>query len=990
MADDSLKVKVQLEATTDTKQVQKEATEVADTAQKTLDKKELKLKINNNLTELKKKLEETRVAYQNLLNQPMTWTTNQQLEKLEDQMEDLRNEIKENEKALWDLGGAWGKLGNIFQWMIGKITAWGAALKVISFAKKTFTDFQDAQKELVKATGATWEALKWLSQDMLKVQWQVWQSQTEVAQAVWELNTRLWLTWKELQDFTTKYLKFASVTGQDGKTAIADNIRLFNIRWISTERQADYLDKLAKAGQMTWVNVGTLTNQLTTNQVALQELWFDLEQSIALLSNFEKAWVDTSSALQAMKIWLNNLVEWWWNPAEALQDIVDKIQNAKSEAEWLQIAAEVFGSRWGQAMFNAIRNGTLNVEAMTEALAKAKWTVEDTHAEMETLADFISRKWNWLVAETTNLINEAFRATRNWLNETQERWYKLINDFNILWKTSKDLKEVWRWLSIEWWYLTVTLDKNVQSLRKNKEVSDNLKSAILEMKSWLEDFNKTKVDDSANRAEFEASKSAALQAADAYKIALLAKIEYTKGEMQAMPMVTKEYVNMQKSLQAYAKWYMNLQKRINEVKNTKYSGKWGGWNLGDELLWWSGGWWGGKSKAEEMLESFDKELETTRTDLDNLEKQHQTTYDNIQKNIEKAEKEYDKLRETATKTWKDAEKSIRSYNEQLEKNQMDSITKLGQRYVELKEKRAENDNDYLKKIVWEISDKEWQSIRDEWWTFKGYDYSELKDVYELYKEMKLIEENTTEEQRKSADFTEKTSKAQEIINNMKEKEKELEEKKAAAMEKQAIAQAMMNQENWKQYIKTVEWKGTWYYDEVKKQWQQILDEDNIEYAKQLENQSTNLNDQLKQYKDEKDNEVEILSGIISQKTQLENTYHTLYEKNLKDEEKLLDNAIIKSQKLLDLRKEYLSLWGTLTQKAYWWTLLNWQASLVWENWPEQIIARQASYVQPRNASNSYSTVNNTDNSFSINWMQINVNNVDEFLDELRQRMTYRK
>jgi hypothetical protein len=71
MADDALKVKVQLEATTDTKQVQKEATEVADTAQKTLDKKQLKLKIDDNLKELKKKLEETRVAYQNLLNQPM-------------------------------------------------------------------------------------------------------------------------------------------------------------------------------------------------------------------------------------------------------------------------------------------------------------------------------------------------------------------------------------------------------------------------------------------------------------------------------------------------------------------------------------------------------------------------------------------------------------------------------------------------------------------------------------------------------------------------------------------------------------------------------------------------------------------------------------------------------------------------------------------------------------------------------------------------------
>ena len=69
------------------------------------------------------------------------------------------------------------------------------------------------------------------------------------------------------------------------------------------------------------------------------------------------------------------------------------------------------------------------------------------------------------------------------------------------------------------------------------------------------------------------------------------------------------------------------------------------------------------------------------------------------KNIEKTEKELDKLRETASKTWEDAEKSLKKYNEQLEQNQLDSLEKLGQRYVELREKRAETDNDYLKKIV---------------------------------------------------------------------------------------------------------------------------------------------------------------------------------------------------------------------------------------------------------------------------------------------------
>lgn len=62
---------IKLKAMFDKQQVQKETKEVVDEAQKTLDKKELKLKIEDNLKELKKKLEETRVAYQNLLNQPM-------------------------------------------------------------------------------------------------------------------------------------------------------------------------------------------------------------------------------------------------------------------------------------------------------------------------------------------------------------------------------------------------------------------------------------------------------------------------------------------------------------------------------------------------------------------------------------------------------------------------------------------------------------------------------------------------------------------------------------------------------------------------------------------------------------------------------------------------------------------------------------------------------------------------------------------------------
>ena len=110
--------------------------------------------------------------------------------------------------------------------------------------------------------------------------------------------------------------------------------------------------------------------------------------------------------------------------------------------------------------------------------------------------------------------------------------------------------------------------------------------------------------------------------------------------------------------------------------------------------------------------------------------------------------------------------------------------------------------------------------------------------------------------------------------------------------------------------------------------------------------------------------------------------------NVKNQEKELDNLIQKEQTLIDKRKEYLSMNWTL-HNAYGGSVMSWMASIVWENGPEQIIARQSSYVQPRNAGNSYNTVNNS-NSLNINGIEIgNFNTVDDMLDALKERLTYR-
>jgi DNA/RNA-binding domain of Phe-tRNA-synthetase-like protein len=99
-----MKTSILLEATADEKQVQQEANKVADTAQKTLSKKDLQIQYKENLKELKAKLAETRVAYENMLRVAKTNADFKALEQMELQMQDIKNQIKETETALSDMG----------------------------------------------------------------------------------------------------------------------------------------------------------------------------------------------------------------------------------------------------------------------------------------------------------------------------------------------------------------------------------------------------------------------------------------------------------------------------------------------------------------------------------------------------------------------------------------------------------------------------------------------------------------------------------------------------------------------------------------------------------------------------------------------------------------------------------------------------------------------------------------------------------------------
>ena len=341
-----------------------------------LTSKQRQLNLKANTDDLKKELGDIRTEILNLERETPTWENIEKLKQLRKEYSNVKQQIAENVKAMNDLWNATKSSTNLISWMITKLWWFVSVIAIVKWLVNTFNEFQQTQKELVVSTWATWEALHRLSNSVLEVQWSVVQSQNEIAQAIGEVNTRLWIEWNQLEETTTQYLKFANATWQNWKQAIADNIKMFNSWWVSIQEQSKYLDQLAYAWQRTWADVWQLTTNLQQNSAVLQQMWFSLTDSISLLSQFEEMWVEANSTLQAMKIWITNLVQDWIAPSEAWNTIIANIQNAKDDTEAWNIACEYFWNRWWASMFKAIKSWTVDVKAFNSELENSIWTVD--------------------------------------------------------------------------------------------------------------------------------------------------------------------------------------------------------------------------------------------------------------------------------------------------------------------------------------------------------------------------------------------------------------------------------------------------------------------------------------------------------------------------------------------------------------------------------------------------------------------------------------
>ena len=235
-----------------------------------------------------------------------------------------------------------------------------AALGVAAF--KFGNDFKKATNIIRVGTGATGEDLKALNEDFKAAFADTPADMKTVAQATADLNTRLGLTGKPLQDMTKRFVELSRITETDVTANIEAVTRLFGDWSVATEDQSGSLDRLFKTSQATGIGVDKLSQLVVQFGAPLRGFGFTLDESTAILAKFEKEGVNTEAVMGGLKIGLGKVAAAGKDPAIELAKVSEAIKTAGSAGEANVAAIEMFGSRAGPDMAAAIREGRFEVE----------------------------------------------------------------------------------------------------------------------------------------------------------------------------------------------------------------------------------------------------------------------------------------------------------------------------------------------------------------------------------------------------------------------------------------------------------------------------------------------------------------------------------------------------------------------------------------------------------------------------------------------------
>lgn len=269
----------------------------------------------------------------------------------------------------------------------GKFALAGAGIGVAiagGFAALKLGESFDAAFDTIRlGTGKTGEALKGLQADFKGVLKDVPTDAASASTAVADLNTRLGLTGDVLQERAKQFLNLSRITGTDLKGNIADLTRVFGDWGVAGEEQAGTLDMIFRASQTSGIGINALSQKVVQFGAPLRQMGFGLDESIALMSKWEKEGVNSELVLGSFRIAMGNFARDNIPMRQGLDETIAKITAMGPGAASTSLAMEVFGARAGPDMAAAILEGRFAIDEYLTAIGDGSDTINGAAADTD-------------------------------------------------------------------------------------------------------------------------------------------------------------------------------------------------------------------------------------------------------------------------------------------------------------------------------------------------------------------------------------------------------------------------------------------------------------------------------------------------------------------------------------------------------------------------------------------------------------------------------
>lgn len=376
---------------------------------------------------------------------------------LEKELEKTTTEFEEFKKAQVEAQrmaeSGWGKTSKVFESMGPKLTKMGDGLKSIgkglmigvtapvlgiaAASGKAFAEVDKGLDTVTQATGATGGELKKLQNSFKDVYGNFPADAETVGGVLGEVNTRLGFTGKELESATESFLKFSHITGSEGVQAVQLITRAMGDAGIEADEYQSVLDMVAKAAQASGISVDTLADSITKYGAPMRAMGFEMKESIALFSQWEKSGVNTEIAFSGLKKAISNWGKAGKNPREEFKKTLAEIEKTPDIASATSLAIEAFGAKAGPDLADAIKGGRFSYQEFLKTIEDSQGTVNQTFKDSESGSERFKVAMNKLKlvgADVWTSIESAFAPV---MEELIKKLYIAVDWFSNLSDGSK-------------------------------------------------------------------------------------------------------------------------------------------------------------------------------------------------------------------------------------------------------------------------------------------------------------------------------------------------------------------------------------------------------------------------------------------------------------------------------------------------------------------------------------------------------------------------